>query len=106
MPKGMGGLGSLGKKFGDMQRRMAEMQESLKNRIVDGSSGGGTVQAFVNGRKELVSIKIDPEVVDPDDTEMLEDLILAAIKQGMDKAEEMANEEMAKLTGGLGLPGM
>ena len=106
MAKGQGGMGGLGKKFGDIQRRMAEMQESLKTRVVDGSSGGGVVTALVNGRKELVSIKIDPSAVDPDDVEMLEDLIIAAVKQGMDKAEQMASEEMAKITGGLSLPGM
>ena len=106
MGKGLGGLGSLGKKFGDIQRRMAEMQESLKTRVVDGSSGGGAVTALVNGRKELVGVKIDPEVVDPDDMEMLEDLIVAAISQGMKKADEMASEEMSKITGGLKLPGM
>lgn len=100
------GMGGMAKKAQEMQRRIAEMQEGLKERIVEGSSGGGAVNAMVNGRKELVGIKIDPEAVDPDDMELLEDLILAAVSQGMKKAEEMANEEMSKITGGMSLPGM
>ena len=103
MAKGMGGFA---KKAQEIQRRMADVQESLKSRVVEGTSGGEAVKAFVNGRKELVGIKIDPEAVDPDDMEMLEDLILAAVSQGMSKAEDMAGEEMRKITGGLALPGM
>ncbi len=106
MAKGMGGMGAFAKKAQEMQRRMAELQESLKSRIVEGSSGGGAITALVNGHKELVGIKIDPDAVDPDDMEMLEDLILAAVSQGTKKAEEMASEEMSKITGGLSLPGM
>lgn len=105
MGKGFG-LGSLGKKFHEIQRRMQEVQDSLKSRVVDGASGGGAVKALVNGRKELVGIKIDPSAVDPEDMEMLEDLIIAAVSQGMKKAEDMANEEMAKITGGMNLAGL
>ena len=108
MAKGVGGMGSFGKKFGDIQKRMAEMQESLKTRIVDGSSGGGVVTAFVNGRKELVSVKLDPSVVDPDDVEMLEDLVMAAVAEAQNKARTLYEEEMKKATGGLPmqLPGL
>jgi len=106
MGKGFGGMGSFAKKAQEMQRRLAEMQESLKTRVVDGSSGGGMVTAFVNGRQELVSIKIDKSVVDPDDVEMLEDLIIAAVSQGTKKAQEMASEEMSKITGGMNVPGL
>jgi DNA-binding YbaB/EbfC family protein len=82
------------------------LQEELKKRVVEGSSGGGMVTAFVNGAKEVVKITIDPEVVDPDDVEMLEDLILAAIGSATEKAESMVQEEMKKVTGGLGIPGL
>ena len=109
MLKGMGGLGNMGnlvKQAQKMQRDMAQVQAELKERVVEGTAGGGTVKAMVNGHMELVSLKIDPQAVDPDDVEMLEDLILAAVSQALKKAREMADEAMAKVTGGMGLPGM
>lgn len=89
-----------------MQKKMAEVQEGLKNRVVEGSSGGGMITAMVNGHQELLKVKIDPQVVDPDDVEMLEDLVVAAVSQAVKKSKELAKEEMAKVTGGLSLPGM
>jgi len=108
--KGMGNLGSMMKQMQkqavDMQKKMGEVQESLKERIIETSSGGGMVTVHVNGRQELLSVKIDKEVVDPDDVQMLEDLILAAVSQGMKKSQEMYQEEMNKLTGGMNIPGL
>jgi DNA-binding YbaB/EbfC family protein len=89
-----------------MQSQMAEVQESLKDRIVDGTAGGGMVRVLVNGKQEVVAVKIDPQVIDPDDPSMLEDLVLAAMRQGLQKAKEMAQAEMSKATGGLNLPGL
>jgi DNA-binding YbaB/EbfC family protein len=110
MTPGAGGLGDMGqlmKQAQDMQRRVAKVQADLKERIEEGTAGGGMVTALVNGAQDVVSVRIDPEVVDPDDVEMLEDLVLAAIRQAMEKAREMAQAEMAKATGGLGgLPGL
>jgi len=89
-----------------MQQQMQEMQEKLKDEKAEGSSGGGMVVITMNGRHEIVKIKIDPEVVVPDDTEMLEDLIAAAANDARAKIDERVQEEMGKLTGGLDLPGL
>lgn len=108
--KGMGNLGGMMKQMQkqavDMQKKMGEVQESLKERVIETSSGGGMVTVHVNGRQDLLSVKIDKEVVDPDDVQMLEDLILAAVSQGMKKSQEMYQEEMNKLTGGMNIPGL
>jgi len=106
MPKGLGNLTGFIKQAQAMQKKMAEVQEGLKNRVVEGSSGGGMITAMVNGHQELLKVKIDPQVVDPDDVEMLEDLVVAAVSQAVKKSKELAKEEMAKVTGGLSLPGM
>lgn len=89
-----------------MQKKMEEMQRELKERVVEASSGGGMVTAQMNGRQELLSVKIDPEVVDPKDVEMLEDLVVAAVNQATKKSQELYEQEMAKLTGGLNIPGL
>ena len=89
-----------------MQKRMVEMQEEITNRTVEASVGGGMVAAVANGSGELVSIKLSPEVVDPDDIEMLEDLIVAAVSEAHHKSQELMSEEMSKLTGGVKIPGM
>lgn len=86
------------------QAKMSQLQEKLGEETVEASAGGGMVTAVVNGRQEVVSIRIEPEVVDPDDVEMLQDLVLAAVNEGLNRAREMVNEEMGKLTKGLGLP--
>jgi len=108
-PAGFGGLGDLGgflRQAQKVQKDFQRLKEELKDRVVEGTAGGGKVTVHVNGSQELLSVKIDPEVVDPDDVEMLEDLLLAAVKQGMKKAAELAEQEMKKVTGGMALPGM
>lgn len=97
-------MGNLLKQAQELQTKMAKLQEELEEKTVEASSGGGMVTVVVNGRQELLSIAIEPEVIDPDDQEMLQDLILAAINDGMAKARNMVNEEMKRLTGGLNLP--
>jgi len=89
-----------------LQQQMEEIRRNLKERVVEGTAGGGMVTAQVNGESELLRVKIDPEVVDPEDVEMLEDLVTAAVSQAMKKAKEIHDEEMAKLTGGVNLPGL
>lgn len=89
-----------------MQARMAEMQEKLQSETVEVTTGGGAVTAVVNGKHELISLKIQPQVVDPEDVDMLEDLIMSAVNEAQRKVEERAKGEMAKLTGGMGMPGL
>jgi len=89
-----------------LQARMVEMQAELGNRTVSAQAGGGMVEAVVNGRQELVSLRIDPEVVAPDDVEMLQDLIQAAINEALNRSREMMAAEMSKLTGGMQIPGL
>ena len=90
----------------EMQKKMLEVQEMLKDKEVEASVGGGAVTAKVNGQKELVSIDLKKEVVDPEDVEMLQDLIVSAVREAMRQAEEMAEVEMNKVTGGLNIPGL
>jgi DNA-binding YbaB/EbfC family protein len=89
-----------------MQMRLEKIQKELGETIVEGSAGGGVVVARVNGQKEFESIKIDPSAVDPDDVELLEELVAAAISDAMSKAGAMMEERMGALTGGLKIPGM
>ncbi|MBM7557256.1 YbaB/EbfC family nucleoid-associated protein [Halanaerobacter jeridensis] len=89
-----------------MQSKMEQKQEELKNETVEASAGGGVVTVVVNGGQEVVDIDIDPEVLDPDDIEMLEDLVLAATNEAMNKAKDMMEQEMGQLTGGMNIPGM
>jgi len=103
MPKG---FGDMMKQVQKMQAKMEEVQKELENKRVEGTSGGGMVKVTANGKQEILEIKIDPEVVNKEDVEMLEDLILAAVNQAREKSVEVQNEEMAKLTGGLKIPGM
>lgn len=88
------------------QQRLAEMQEGLAQKQVSSSVGGGMVSATVNGRHELVSLTIDKEAVDPNDTQMLQDLVIAAVNDAMRKAQEMIQAEMGQLTGGIRIPGL
>ncbi|MGI6120211.1 MAG: YbaB/EbfC family nucleoid-associated protein [Desulfosporosinus sp.] len=105
--KGMGGnMSQILKQAQKMQENMARIQEELLTKTVEASSGGGVVQVVVSGKMELVELKIKPEAVDPEDIEMLEDLVKAAINEGLRKAQEMANNEIGKLTGGLKIPGL
>jgi DNA-binding YbaB/EbfC family protein len=89
-----------------LQAKMMEMQAELGNRTVSAQAGGGMVEAVVNGRQELVTLRIDPEVVVPDDVEMLQDLIQAAINEALNRSREMMAQEMSKLTGGMQIPGL
>jgi DNA-binding YbaB/EbfC family protein len=104
--KGMPNMGQLMKQAQQIQTKMAKLQEDLGDRTVEASSGGGMVIVVANGRQEVLSIKIEPEVIDPDDVEMLQDLIMAAVNDALARAKEMVNEEMGKLTKGMNIPGM
>ena len=106
MAKGIGGMGNLLKQAQEMQARMAKIQDELGQKTVEGSAGGGMVQVTVNGQLNLHAVKIDPTVVNAEEKEMLEDLILAAVNDGMRKAREMAAAEMSKITGGFKIPGL
>jgi len=97
---------SMMKQAQKLQAKMMEMQSELGNRTVSAQAGGGMVEAVVNGRQELVSLRIDPEVVVPDDVEMLQDLILAAVNEALNRSREMMAQEMSKLTGGMQIPGL
>ena len=104
---GGGNMANLMKQAQKMQKDMAKLQEELQERIVEASAGGGAVTVLATGKKEIKEINIKPEVVDPDDVEMLQDLILAAVNEALRKAEEMVSSEMGKITGGLGgMPGL
>ena len=110
-PKGMGGMGGgnmnqMLKQAKKMQEQMLKMQEEMEEKTHEASAGGGAVVVKVSGKKELKDIIIKPEVVDPDDVEMLQDLILAAVNEGMRMADESSASEMSKLTGGLNIPGL
>lgn len=99
------GMGDILKQAQKMQEKMQKTQDELGNITVEGSSGGGMVTVTANGKQEVIGIKIDKEVVDPEDVEMLEDLVLAAVNQALGKAAETANQEMGKITGGMMPPG-
>lgn len=104
--RNMGNMSKMMKQVQKMQQDMMKLQEELKERTVEATAGGGVVKAVANGKKELVKIEIKPEAVDPDDVEMLQDLVLAATNEALQKAEEMVSQEMSKLTGGLNIPGL
>jgi DNA-binding YbaB/EbfC family protein len=99
-------LAGMMKQAQKLQAKMMEMQAELGNRTVSAQAGGGMVEAVVNGKQELVSLRIDPEVVAPDDVEMLQDLIQAAVNEALNRSREMMATEMAKLTGGMQIPGL
>lgn len=100
----MGNMSGMMKKVQKLQADMAKLQEELKARTLEVSTGGGAVKVVVNGEKKIQSIKIAPTAVDPEDVEMLEDLVTAAINEAMSKVDDMMAQEMGKLTGGLNLP--
>lgn len=102
--KNIPNMGNLLKQAQQIQSKIAKLQEKLGDKTVEASSGGGMVTVVANGRQEILSVHIDPEVVNRDDVEMLEDLILAAVNDGLNKAKNMVTEEMGKLTKGLNLP--
>ncbi|MBW1740268.1 MAG: YbaB/EbfC family nucleoid-associated protein [Deltaproteobacteria bacterium] len=100
------GMANMMKQAQALQSKIFKLQEELADRTVETTVGGGMVKAVANGKQELLSIKIDPEVVDPDDVQMLEDLIVAAVNDVLKKSQEMVSEEMTKLTGGFKIPGL
>jgi nucleoid-associated protein EbfC len=104
------GFGDMVKQAQKLQKQMLELQEELSKKTVEGSSGGGMVKVIANGRQEILSVKIDPEVVDPQDIELLEDLIVAAIANARENSQTMMEAEMGKIMpggmGGLGIPGL
>ena len=102
----MGNMNKMMKQVQKLQADMARTQEELESRTVEASAGGGAVTVVVSGKQELKAIAIKSEVIDPADPELLEDLIVAAVNEGLHKAQAMVAEEMAKLTGGLKLPGL
>ncbi|MCF7792370.1 MAG: YbaB/EbfC family nucleoid-associated protein [Candidatus Cloacimonetes bacterium] len=105
-PGGKKGMKDLMKQAQKMQQDLAKAQEELANKVVEGTSGGGMVKVEMNGKHQVLSIKIDPEVVDPDDIEMLEDLIIAALNEAQEKVAQSSENELGKLTGGMKIPGM
>ena len=105
-PGGMGNMGNMMKQMKKVQKQMEEMQNQLEETEVEASAGGGAVTVKVNGKRELIDITIDEVVVDPEDVEMLQDLVMAAVNEDMRKADEIAAQEMTKLTGGMNIPGM
>ncbi len=102
----MKGMGNMMKQAQKLQSQMLKLQEELADKTVESSAGGGMVTVVANGRQQILSIKIENEVVDPEDVEMLQDLILAAVNDALAKAQEMVSAEMGKLTGGLNIPGL
>ncbi len=103
MSKSMAGMLKQAQK---MQQEMVRLQEEASKKTVEATSGGGMVSAVVNGKQQLVSLKIEEDVVDPSDVEMLQDLIVAAINEAMKKSQELVAAEMGKLTGGMNIPGL
>jgi hypothetical protein len=101
-----GNIGNLMKQAQKMQEEMKKVEEELEEDEYEATAGGGAVTVVVTGKKRIKSIKIKPEVVDPEDVETLEDLIMAAINEAFRKADEASNSKMGKITGGMGIPGM
>jgi DNA-binding YbaB/EbfC family protein len=106
MAQGIGGMGNLMKQAQEMQARLSKIQEELASKTVEGSAGGGMVQVTVTGQLALSAVKIDPTVINPEEKDMLEDLVLAAVNDGMRKARDMVSTEMSKITGGFKIPGL
>jgi len=90
----------------ELQERMAKMDEELVHKTVEASSGGGAIKVKFNGKQQLLSIKISPEAVDPEDIEMIEDLVLAAVNSGIEKSKELGQNNLSQLTGGMKIPGL
>lgn len=99
-------FGNIMKQAKKIQEKIASMQAELEARTVEATSGGGMVTVVVNGKFEILSMNIDKEVVNPEDLDMLQDLIMAAVNEGIRKAQEMASAEMSKITGGFNIPGL
>ena len=110
MPKGYGGgmpnMNNLMKQAKNMQKKMEEMQEELEKRQLEVTSGGGAVKVVISGKKEIAEIVLNPDVVDPDDVEMLQDLVVAAVNETLRQVDEATSAEMGEISGGMSLPGM
>jgi nucleoid-associated protein EbfC len=106
--KGMPGMGNLMKQVQKMQEKMGEVQAQLENKTVTAEAGGGMIKVTANGRQQIVKIDLEKEVVDPEDIDMLEDLIVAAVNKALEESNNMAQEEMSKVTSGMlpNIPGM
>lgn len=109
--RGMGGFGggmnmNMMKQVQKMQQDMMKMQQELENKTYTAAAGGGVVSATVTGKREVKEVVIDPDAVDPEDVEMLQDMILAAVNDALDSAEQMASQQMSAVTGGLNIPGL
>lgn len=102
----MNNMQQMMKQVKKMQEQMLKAQEDLANKTIEGTAGGGVVTITVNGQKKVTAVVIKPEAVDPDDVEMLQDLVLTAINDAMSKVEEIAGKEMSKFTGGMNIPGL
>ena len=100
------GLGDMMKQAQKLQSKMMELQEELADKTVEATAGGGMVTVVINGRQEIISLSIDPEVVDRQEIEMLQDLIIAAVNDGIRRAQQIWADEMKKLTGGMSIPGL
>lgn len=105
-PKMPGNMGNMMKQAQKMQKQMQKMQSDIEKQEFEASAGGGAITAQVNGKKEVLSINLDEAIVDPEDIEMLEDLIVAAVNSAMEKADKAMEKQMGKLTGGLNIPGL
>lgn len=102
----MKNMGQMMKQAQKLQSKMMKLQEELAEKTIETTSGGGMIKVVANGKQQIVSIQIEKEVVDPEDVEMLQDLILAAVNDALSKSQEMVSSEMGKLTGGLSIPGL
>ena len=102
----MKGLGNILKQAQEMHGKISQLQEEMANKTVEASAGGGMVTIVMNGKQQVLSIRIDPEVVNREDVDMLQDLISAAVNEAIRKSQEMMTEEMKKITGGLSIPGL
>ncbi len=106
MMPGGGNMNQMMKQMQKMQRDLEKTQAELEAMEISASSGGGMVEATVNGKKEIVSLKIDPDVLDPDDVEMVEDMVIAAVNEALREIEQISERELGKLTGGINIPGL
>jgi DNA-binding YbaB/EbfC family protein len=102
----MKNMGNMMKQAQKLQAKMVKLQEELSEKTIETAAGGGMIKVVANGKQQIVSIRIEKEVVDPEDVEMLQDLILAAVNDALAKSQEMVSGEMSKLTGGLNIPGL
>ena len=106
MAAGFGDMSNLLKQAQSMQKKMKDAESGLEERIVEGSSGGGVVKVYLNGLQEVQGVKIQPDAVDPEDVEGLDDLVMTAMRQAIQASRELRDKEMGKVTGGMSLPGM